>query len=136
MENIAVSLLEDFPQDFEIVEIDANKATTLREFYEIMAEVFEFPDYFSFNLDSFDELMNDLSWIENEKLLIYFSNSEMFLSKERNDSKTIALLDLLDASCEEWKWTEDDLDLIPKKELLVRFSPSDRIFGLLDRMEG
>ncbi|WP_367915296.1 barstar family protein [Leadbetterella sp. DM7] len=131
MKNIAIARREELPENFEIAEIDASKTTTLREFYETMAGVFEFPDYFGYNLDSFDEMMNDLSWIENEKILIYFTHSDKFLEKERNESKILTLLDLLDATCEEWKWAEADED-IPKKELLVRFSPGERIQRLLE----
>lgn len=131
MKNIAIARREELPENFEIAEIDASKTTTLREFYETMAGVFEFPDYFGYNLDSFDEMMNDLSWIENEKILIYFTHSDKFLEKERNESKILTLLDLLDATCEEWKWAEADEDT-PKKELLVRFSPGERIQRLLE----
>lgn len=134
MKNIATATRQELPEDFEIAEVDASKVTTLREFYETMAEVFEFPDYFGFNLDSLDEMMNDLSWIENEKILIYFTNSDKFLEKERNESKILTLLDLLDATCEEWKWMEAD-DEIPKKELLIRFSPGERIGNLLSKMD-
>ena len=138
IKNIAIANREDLPEGFEIAEIDASRVTTLRDFYETMAEVFEFPDYFGFNLDSFDEMINDLSWIENEKILIYFSNSEKFLEKERNDTKILTLLDLLEATCEEWKWAEegeDDEDAIPKKDLMIRFSPSDRIKELLSKLD-
>lgn len=134
MKNITISLPEDFPKDFEIVEIDSAKVTTLRDFYETLAKVFEFPDYFGFNLDSFDEMMNDLSWIENEKILIYFSKSEKFLDKERNDTKILTLLDILEATCEEWQWYEGD-DEIPKKDLLIRFSHSERMEELLEKLE-
>lgn len=134
MKNIAIASPEDFPEDFEIAEIDSSKTSTLREFYETMASVFEFPDYFGFNLDSFDEMINDLSWIENEKILIYFIHSEKFLEKERNESKMLTLLDLLEATCEEWKWADSD-ELTPKKELLIRFSPSKRIEKLINAIE-
>lgn len=131
MTNITIAHRDELPEDFEIAEIDSSKATTLREFYETMAEVFEFPDYFGFNLDSFDEMINDLSWMENEKILIYFTDSDKFLEKERNENKILTLLDLLDATCEEWKWAETEED-IPKKELLIRFSPGERMQKLLD----
>ena len=129
MNNVAIAPPEELPEDFDLVEIDATRTGTLRAFYETMAEVFEFPDYFGFNLDSFDEMINDLSWIENEKILIYFTRSDKFLEKERNESKILTLLDLLDAACEEWKWADDE---VPGKELLIRFSPSQRIQRLLE----
>ncbi|MCY1547730.1 hypothetical protein D9M68_838010 [compost metagenome] len=76
-------------------------------------------------------MINDLSWIENEKILIYFMNADQFLVKERNENKIVTLLDLLDAACEEWKWAEAHED-IPKKELLVRFAPGERMQRLLE----
>lgn len=134
MKNIAIANPDNLPDGFEVAEIDSSRISTLREFYETMAKVFEFPDYFGFNLDSFDEIINDLSWIENEKILIYFTNSENFLEKERNETKIITLLDLLEASCEEWKWAESD-DSIPKKELIIRFSESERMQKLLTKLQ-
>jgi RNAse (barnase) inhibitor barstar len=114
----------EIPSDFDLIEMDS--PTTLREFYELIANTLEFPDYFGFNLDSFDEMINDLSWIENEKLFLYFNNSENFLKKERNETKIQTLLDLLEATCEEWKWDEEE-----GKEILIGFSPSERMERLL-----
>ncbi len=131
MKNIAIAAPEELPEGFDVVEIDAARTGTLRAFYQTMAGVFEFPDYFGYTLDSFDEMINDLSWIENEKILICFTNSDKFLENERNESKILTLLDLLDAACEEWKWAEGDED-VPKKELLIRFSPGERIRKLLE----
>lgn len=131
MKNIAIAVPAELPEGFDIVEIDASRTGTLRAFYETMAEVFEFPDYFGYNLDSFDEMINDLSWIENEKILVYFTHADKFLEKERNENKILTLLDLMDAACEEWKWAEGDEE-VPKKELLIRFSPDERVQRLLE----
>jgi hypothetical protein len=95
-----------------------------------------FPDYFGFNLDSLDELLNDLTWIEDEKLAIYFNNSEKFLEKERNETKILTLLDLLDATCEDWKWhemDEEDEDYT-QKELFFGFDKSQRMEQLLNKL--
>ncbi len=119
---------------YHIVEIDGQKAHTLRGFYEEIAKGLAFPEYFGFNLDSFDEMLNDLSWLEQDKIAIYISNSEFFVEKERNPDKLPTLLDLLDATCEDWEWFDEDGDL-PKKELIIAFSPSERIIKLLDSQE-
>jgi RNAse (barnase) inhibitor barstar len=124
MKNLSVINPSEIPSDFDLIEMDS--PTTLREFYELIANTLEFPDYFGFNLDSFDEMINDLSWIENEKLFLYFNNSENFLKKERNETKIQTLLDLLEATCEEWKWDEEE-----GKEILIGFSPSERMERLL-----
>lgn len=136
MKNLDIVQKNDIPSDFAILEIDANRVTTLRDFYEILVETMHFPDYFGFNLDSLDELLNDLSWIEDEKLAVYFTNSEKFLEKERNETKILTLLDLLDATCEDWKWhemDEEDEDF-SKKELFFGFDKSQRMEDLLNKL--
>ncbi len=141
MENLAILDKSDISPDFVIIEINGNNLKSLRDFYEEIAKKLHFPDYFGFNLDSFDELINDLSWIEDEKLAIYINNSQNFLLNERNESKILTLLDLLDASCEDWKWMEPDEELgledeeyIPKKEIIFAFSPSSHIEELLEKL--
>ncbi|ADQ17614.1 Barstar (barnase inhibitor) [Leadbetterella byssophila DSM 17132] len=124
MKNLSVINPTEIPTDFDLIEMES--PTTLREFYELIAKTLEFPDYFGFNLDSFDEMINDLSWMENEKLFLYFKNSENFLKNERNETKIQTLLDLLEATCEEWKWEEEE-----GKEILIGFSPSERMERLL-----
>ncbi len=143
--------ITDSPKEldgFSLISIDAKRCRTLRDFYETLAETLHFPDYFAFNMDSFDELINDLSWIEDERILLYFKNSAEFLINERNDQKVISLLELLDATCEDWKFMDEDAEketvaedegsdieeedyFIPKKELLIGFSTSDRMEDFL-----
>lgn len=124
----------DSLKPYHIVEIDGQKAHTLRGFYEEIAKGLDFPENFGFNLDSLDEMLNDLSWVEQEKIAIYISNSEHFVEKERNPDKLPTLLDLLDATCEDWEWIDED-DNLPKKEIIVAFSPSERIVKLLNSQE-
>jgi len=136
MKNLDIIEKNQIASEFSVIEIDANEVTTLREFYEILAKALHFPDYFGFNLDSLDELLNDLTWIEDEKLAVYFNNSEKFLEKERNETKVLTLLDLLDATCEDWKWhemDEEDEDYTPK-ELFFGFDKSQRMEQLLNKL--
>jgi RNAse (barnase) inhibitor barstar len=137
MNNLNIIDKEQIPAEFAIIEIDANEITSLREFYEVLAKAMHFPDYFGFNLDSLDELLNDLTWIEDEKLAVYFKNSDKFLEKERNETKILTLLDILDATCEDWKWhemDEEDEDFT-QKELLFGFDKSQRIEDLLNKLQ-
>lgn len=136
MKNLEIIEKNQIASEFSVIEIDANEVTTLREFYEVLAKALHFPDYFGFNLDSLDELLNDLTWIEDEKLAVYFNNSEKFLEKERNETKILTLLDLLDATCEDWKWhemDEEDEDYTPK-ELFFGFDKSQRMEQLLNKL--
>lgn len=137
MNNLEIIEKEQIPGGFAIIEIDANEVTSLREFYEVLAKAMHFPDYFGFNLDSLDELLNDLTWIEDEKLAVYFKNSDKFLEKERNETKILTLLDILDATCEDWKWhemDEEDEDFT-KKELFFGFDKSLRMEELLNKLQ-
>ncbi|MGR3811130.1 barstar family protein [Jiulongibacter sp. NS-SX5] len=149
MNNLFITDSPEEFNDFSLITIDAKKCKSLRDFYETLAETMHFPDYFGFNLDSFDEMINDLSWIEDERLLIYFKNSSDFLLNERNDKKVVTLLELLDASCEDWKYMDEEAEketiegeededdyFIPKKELIIGFSESDRMDDFLAELFG
>jgi RNAse (barnase) inhibitor barstar len=118
--------------DYKIAQIDGENAHTLRGFYEEMAKALAFPDYFGFNLDSLDELLNDLSWISEENILVFISKSEHFIEKERNPAKLQTLLDMLEATCEDWNWVDEEDHDFPKKTLKLAFSNSERIIQLLD----
>lgn len=120
--------------DFAIVKIEGQKSKTLRQFYEHIAQVLEFPDYFGFNLDSLDELLNDLDWIEDQKLALYFIHTEDFISQERNPDKLSNLLHILDATAEDWKWLDEDEDVFAK-ELVFIFEDSPRLRELLKQEE-
>ncbi|UBM57455.1 barstar family protein [Marinilongibacter aquaticus] len=144
--------LTDSPEeldDYALIEINSKSCKTLRSFYEALAQKLHFPDYFAFNMDSFDEIMNDLSWIEDERLLLYFSHSEEFLINERNDQKVVKLLEMLDATCEDWKFMDEEAEMetvaeedgeveddyfIPKKELIIGFSNTERMEGFLQEL--
>ncbi|MGL4632405.1 MAG: barstar family protein [Leadbetterella sp.] len=141
MSNLFISAKADLLQgDAAVIEIDAKSCTTLRSFYETIAEKLHFPDYFGFNLDSLDEMLADLSWIEDPKLIVYVKNTEHFLINERSDEKVLSVLDMLDAICEDWKWIEDsdlgpdDEDYLPPKSLEFAFENGYRIDELLNNL--
>jgi hypothetical protein len=107
--------------DYKIIKLDGEKCQTLRGFYEAIAEAMEFPDDFGFNIDSLDEMLCNLSWIEEEKIAVY----------------TETLLDRLSATCEDWRWMEPDEseDDFEKKQLTFLFDESDNIRELLKKTE-
>lgn len=134
MKNIIVTnQIEQF-SEYTVIPLEIGKLKTLRGFYEEMAEALEFPEYFGFNLDSLDELLNDLSWLEDEKIVVYVQDSADFLLTERNPNKIGTVLDLIEATCEDWQWAEDDLEF-PKKELKFVFNKSERIEKVLQAAE-
>ncbi len=134
MPNFIVTNKLELPENYSIVELDGHKTQTLRGFYEEIADALAFPEEFGFTLDELDEMLSDLSWLEDEKIVVYVSPSDIFIEKERNPEKTGTLLNLIDAICEDWRWAEED-DELPKKELIFAFSESDRIKELLNKQE-
>lgn len=134
MPNFLVVKNLELPDDYSIIELDGHKTLTLRGFYEEIGDALAFPEEFGFTIESLDEMLSDLSWLEDEKIVIYISPSEHFIEKERNPEKLSTLLNLLDAICEDWRWEEGSEDF-PKKELIFAFSDSPRIRELLDKQE-
>ncbi|MFD2523398.1 barstar family protein [Emticicia soli] len=133
MPNFLVVKDLELPAEYSIIELDGHKTLTMRGFYEEIGDALAFPEEFGFTIESLDEMLSNLSWLEDEKIVVYISPSEHFIEKERNPEKIGTLLNLLDAICEDWRW-EDSEDL-PKKELIFAFSDSARVRGLLDKQE-
>jgi RNAse (barnase) inhibitor barstar len=117
-----------------IATIDGQKATSMKDFHEQIGEALNFPDYSGKNLDALDEMLNDLEWITEEKVILYITNSNDWLSKEKSDEKILSLIDIFDATAEDWKWMEEEED-IAKKELRIIFEDSARIRTLLEEQE-
>lgn len=121
---------------YTLIEINGKNCETLRGFYEATAEAMAFPEDFGFNIDSLDEMLSNLSWMEEERIAIYVKESEYFLAKERNENKKLTLLDRLSAICEDWRWMEPDEEGFEKKQLTFLFDESDNIRGLVEKAEG
>jgi RNAse (barnase) inhibitor barstar len=134
MNHFVISNQIDQFKDHCVLPLDTEKCQTIRGFYETVADVLEFPDYFGFNLDAFDEMINDLSWLEDHHLVLWIKDSTNFLTKERNQDKVLSLLALIEASAEDWQWADNDDDL-PKKEIKLVFGVSEHIENTLNKAE-
>ena len=117
--------------DFFVAHIDGQRTTTLRQFYEEIADILEFPVP-GFNLDALNDSLNDLQWLEDEKIVLYITNTESFISKERDPVKLSSVLQVFDATAEDWKWMEAD-EMMEKKEFYIVLEESTRIRKLLDK---
>jgi hypothetical protein len=78
--------------------------------------------------------MNDLQWIKEERILVFIHNSGEWLSKEKSNEKRYTLLDLFEATAEDWKWMDED-EASSKKELRILFEDSPRVRTLLEEQE-
>lgn len=118
-----------YANDF-IAHIDGKRVQTLRQFYEEIADLLEIPN-FGFTLEALNDSLNDLQWLEDERVILYFTNTTELINKERDPAKMGSLLSILDATAEDWKWVDDEEE-IDKKEIVIVFEDSDRIRKLLD----
>jgi RNAse (barnase) inhibitor barstar len=121
-------------KQYRIAVIDGAKSPSIKEFYQEIGRELDFPDYFEHNLDSLDELLNDLEWIEQENVALYFKNFDLFLSEQRKKDTISELLNLLDATAEDWKWVDED-DEFKKKNLKVLIQQCDKATAALEAEE-
>jgi RNAse (barnase) inhibitor barstar len=125
----ASNISQLFPEAF-IASIDGQKSSSLRAFLEDIGVAMHFPEYYGQNLDALDEMLNDLEWIDSKQVVIYITHSGEWLRKEKSEQKMLSILDVLDATAEDWKWLDEE-DNIKPKELRVVFEESGRIVNLL-----
>ena len=118
-----------YANDF-IVNVDGKHALTLRQFYEEMADLLEIPN-FTFTLEALNDSLNDLQWLEDKRVVLYFTNTGELIRKERDPAKLASVLNILDATAEDWKWVDED-ETLDKKEIVVVFEDSPRIRKALD----
>ncbi|MBP7273722.1 MAG: barstar family protein [Saprospiraceae bacterium] len=85
-----------------VVHIDGCDCTTLNECYALLSKRLYFPDYFSNNLDSLSEVLGDLSWLHQDKIILFIDNYNDFLSAE-TDIKRQTFLQLLNDAIAEHK---------------------------------
>jgi len=69
--------------------IDGSKCRNIQSFYKEIAMSLNFPDYFSNNLDSFDEMISDLEWIEEKVITLIIINAGDLLADDKDKLPTI-----------------------------------------------
>ena len=101
-----------------VANIDGEQVDTLEKFYQELIVQLKFPDNFGRNLDAFDEMINDLDWLEETTICLVFKNYDEFLSEENDEAREI-ILTILDDAAEEWKRDAD------AKKLRMYIEPSE-----------
>jgi len=87
-----------------------SKNKTMGDFYKAATNELNFPDYFSSNLDSFNDLLLDLSWIAEKHKRIVLVEYNEFLSAEPRQRR-LQLLSILQSWAMEKDhevWIEDE----------------------------
>jgi hypothetical protein len=118
-----------------IAEIDGSKAVSIKGFLEEIGKALDFPEEPAQNLEELDALLNDLQWIKEKKVVIYINHSADWLSKEKSEEKILSVIDIFDATAEDWKWMDDEEEGLAKKELQIVFQDSSKIKTLLEEQE-
>ncbi|MGX7686943.1 barstar family protein [Flectobacillus roseus] len=85
-----------------LVYVDGEENLTIEQFYTTISKQLKFPSDFGSNLDAFDEMLNDLSWLAQNEIFIVFRNYDDFLADENDELREI-LLTIMDDAAEEWK---------------------------------
>ena len=99
--------------------IDGENIDTLDKFYDSISSQLKFPDNFGNNFDDFDEMINDLDWLEEDHIYLIFRNYDDFLSEENDEGREI-LLTILDDAASEWKRMDGE-----GKSLKMLIEPSE-----------
>lgn len=99
--------------------IDGENIDTLEKFYDSISSQLKFPKDFGNNFDAFDEMINDLDWLEQDHIYLIFRNYDDFLSEENDEGREI-LLTILDDAASEWKRMDEE-----GKSLKMLIEPSE-----------
>ncbi|TAF00430.1 MAG: barnase inhibitor [Runella slithyformis] len=118
-------------KSYHLARIDGAQSATLKDFFAQIEKELQLPDYFSHNLDSLDELLNDLERKKKPDVALVVSRFEQFLANEKKKTKLLDLLGLLDATAEDWKWLDEE-DGLPKKNLKILLQNSPQTIGTLE----
>ena len=83
--------------------IDGMEIRTKEQLLTVMKEALSFPNYFGMNWDALDEVLQDLSWLENvESVEITFTKADQILSADTDKNKAI-FREIIDSAVEYWK---------------------------------
>lgn len=99
--------------------IDGENTDTLEKFYLSISSQLKFPDNFGSNFDAFDEMINDLDWLDEDRIYLIFRNYDIFLVEENDEAREI-LLTILDDASTEWKRMDGE-----GKSLRMLIEPSE-----------
>lgn len=84
----------------QAIYIDGSKCMTMEDMFETFNNVLDFPDYFSFNWDSFEEIVNNL---ELDKKNIIILNAELILQEDEESFEILS--DILHSANAEQTYT-------------------------------
>lgn len=87
--------------NIKLIQLNGEKMETKSELFEEFKKGFIFPEYFSKNWDSFEELINDLNWLKNKGYILLIFSASKLLIKDSSIEKEI-FYDILIKAIDEW----------------------------------
>ncbi|MEH2445895.1 MAG: barstar family protein [Nostoc sp.] len=91
--------------------LDGKKINSKETFLSKAAEAMQFPRYFGFNWDAFDECITDLTWCPAERYLIFYDDADIFAQAEPTQYQIA--LDILNSAKEYWEANNITLKFLP-----------------------
>jgi hypothetical protein len=80
--------------------IDGRNVLTKRRFLAVAARALDFPSWFGFNWDAFEDCVTDLEWILSPACVVLLENMEQFAQRAPRDFDIA--LQILEAAAEFW----------------------------------
>lgn len=97
-----ILLLENIDKElYYVAIINGANCKTLQSFLGEIGKALKFPSYYSRNLSSLDECINDLEWLDKPNYILIIHNSKEFLKSESIDLRDHILTFLTNVS-REW----------------------------------
>ncbi|MFH1115089.1 MAG: barstar family protein [Pseudomonadota bacterium] len=81
--------------------VNGKHVRTKDRFLTAFAEALQFPDYFGFNWDAFEDCLSDMSWHGSDGFSIIYDGFDVFLEHDPDEADTA--LDILMDSAEYWR---------------------------------
>jgi len=81
--------------------IRGKKSKTVTAFFDEVAAALQFPYYFGYNWNAFDECVNDFEWLEGEAYLLLISDAHL-LFEEADQEDFRILIKMLVRANQEW----------------------------------
>ncbi|HDR4565347.1 MULTISPECIES: barstar family protein [Bacillus cereus group] len=86
--------------NIELIPINGSKCGDINGLFSEFSKKMNFPDYFGDNWNSFDECINDLSWLKSKQYLILINDTEKLLANDNENFEV--LIEILSDTCMEW----------------------------------
>ncbi|MBD1825642.1 barstar family protein [Cyanobacteria bacterium FACHB-DQ100] len=64
--------------EVKVFYLDGRKIASKEEFLREVAEAMDFPTYFGYNWDAFDECIRDLNWLPAQKYIVIYDRPDIF----------------------------------------------------------